>query len=241
MAMNPKQRAARAALPYLRSGMTIGLGTGSTADYFLQALSWAMESGKLRDIRGVPTSKISEQRAQYLGIPLVTLDQCPHPDVTVDGADEIDPHLDLIKGLGGALLREKIVAQASRRLIIIADASKAVSYLGARFPLPVEVTPFAHRCAESYLRSLGAKPQLRTSDGVIFVTDNGNYIYDCQFDRIDDPPALELALRKHAGIVESGLFLGMAERALIANDRTIEDRVRGTPAVTASAAAAARR
>jgi ribose 5-phosphate isomerase A len=238
MAMNPKQRAARAALPHLRSGMVVGLGTGSTADYFLQALSWSMESGKLRDIRGVPTSKISEQRAQYLGIPLVTLEECPEPDVTVDGADEIAPNLDLIKGLGGALLREKIVAQASKRLIVIADSSKTVPYLGAHFPLPVEVTPFAHRCCQTYLNSLGATATLRMVDGAIFVTDNGNYIYDCKFDRIDDPHGLERALRQHAGIVESGLFLGMADLALVANDRTVDEIVRNAPAKAPKAAAA---
>src|SRR5215212_5264666 len=137
--MSPKQRAAEAAMKYVKSGMVVGLGTGSTADLFLQALAAALKDGRVRDVRGVPTSRQSERRAQHLGIPLATLADCPHPDVTIDGADEVAPNLDLIKGLGGALLREKIVAQNSKKLVIIADASKAVDVLGTKSPVPVEV------------------------------------------------------------------------------------------------------
>ena len=203
----------------VRSGMVIGLGTGSTSDFFLQALAAALKAGMLRDVRGVPTSRRSEQRARELGIRLTTLAEAPHPDITIDGADEITPSLDLIKGLGGALLREKMLAQASNRLVIIADSSKCVPYLGARSPLPVEVVPFCHEVHVPFLRSLGAQPALRkTPEGTPYVTDNSNYIYDCRFQRIDDPTGLENALSQRAGIVGCGLFTHMAEMAIVADD-----------------------
>ncbi len=229
--MNPKQRAAEAAMGFLHSGMVIGLGTGSTADFFLQALGNALKTGRLHDVVGVATSRQSERRSRELNIPLSTLAESPRLDVTVDGADEVDPQLDLIKGLGGALLREKIVAQNSKRLIIIADASKSVQKLGTKSPLPVEVAQFAHETQETFLKSLGAIPVLRRSpDGSIFVTDNGNYIYDCRFTAgIDDPRQLSIALRKRAGIVESGLFLGIATVALVADDDNVEVRNRRKP------------
>ncbi|HEX8912704.1 MAG TPA: ribose-5-phosphate isomerase RpiA, partial [Humisphaera sp.] len=186
--MNPKQRAAEAALKYVESGMTVGLGTGTTADQFLQALGKAVQTGRLKDVRGVPTSVQSERRARQLGIPLADL-HAAGPDVTVDGADEIDPSLNLIKGLGGALLREKIVAQNSKQLVVIADASKVVERLGSRALLPVEVVPFAHETHVTFIRSLGGEAILRTTDGgAPFVTDNGNHIYDCRFAKgIADP------------------------------------------------------
>lgn len=222
--MNPKQRAAEAAVAFVQSGMVVGLGTGSTADEFLKALAAAIESGRLREIRGVPTSRQSEQRARELGIPLATLVECPNPDVTIDGADEVAPNLDLIKGLGGALLREKIVAQNSRQLIIIADASKRVQSLGARSALPVEVAQFGHAVHVPFFAGLGAEPVLRrAASGDAFITDNGNYIYDCRFDGIRDAGQLEDALRRRAGIVESGLFLGMATCALIADDGGVQE------------------
>jgi ribose 5-phosphate isomerase A len=223
--MNPKQRAAEAAMKFVRDGMVVGLGTGTTADQFLQALAAALKEGKLRDIRGVPTSTQSERRARQLGIPVATLAQCPRPDVTIDGADEIDPKLNLIKGLGGALLREKIVAQNSAKLVIIADSGKAVPALGTRSMLPVEVVPFAYEIQEAFLRSVGATPTLRqTPDGKAYVTDNGNYIYDCRFGGIANPHELESLLRGRAGIVETGLFLGMASVALIADEDRVEEQ-----------------
>jgi ribose 5-phosphate isomerase A len=222
--MDPKQRAAEAAVRELSSGLVVGLGTGSTADFFLRALASALRTGTLRDIRGVPTSRQSERRAHELGVPLATFAQVQQIDVTVDGADEISPGLDLIKGLGGALLREKIVAQNSKRLIIIADSSKLVSALGTRSALPVEVTIFAHEAQAGFLRALGCTPMLRMSEGKPFVTDNGNYIYDCRFSRIDDPASLELALATRAGVVESGLFVGLTKLALIANADSVERR-----------------
>jgi ribose 5-phosphate isomerase A len=222
--MSPKERAAEAAIEFVRSGMVIGLGTGSTADCFLLALGGALKSKRLSDIRGVPTSRQSEKRAKELGIPLTTLAESPQPDLTIDGADEINPRLDLIKGLGGALLREKIVAQNSKRLLIIADAGKCVTTLGAKSPLPVEVAQFGHESHVPFLQKLGATPTLRRGpDGTIFVTDNSNYIYDCRFAGIADPAALEDALLQRAGIVDCGLFLGMAETALIGDDNSVRE------------------
>lgn len=226
--MNPKQRAAEAALKYVRNGMTVGLGTGSTADFFLQALGNAIRSGQLKGIKGLPTSKQSERRANEVGIPLTTFADSPNPDVTIDGADEIDPRLNLIKGLGGALLREKIVAQNSRQLVIIADASKQVTRLGTHAPLPVEVALFGHESHEAFLRALGCAPTLRlTADKTVLVTDNGNVIYDCRFASIDDPAALQTRLKSRAGIVESGLFLGMASFALVGDGDRVELIERG--------------
>jgi ribose 5-phosphate isomerase A len=224
--MSPKQRAAEAAMKFVEEGMVVGLGTGSTADLFLQALAAALKAGRVRDIRGVPTSLQSERRAQHLNIPLTTLADYPRPDVTIDGADEVAPNLDLIKGLGGALLREKIVAQNSKKLVIIADASKAVARLGTKAMLPVEVVTFAHETQEAFLRSLGATPTLRRTADAPYLTDNGNYIYDCRFNGIADPPALDTALRRRAGVVETGLFVGMASVALIAGEERVEERIR---------------
>ncbi|MGE5612613.1 MAG: ribose-5-phosphate isomerase RpiA [Bacillota bacterium] len=222
--MTLKERAAEAAVAFVQSGMILGLGTGSTANCFLQSLANALNTGKLRNIRGVPTSRHSEEYARQLGIPLATLVECPNPDLTVDGCDEVDPHVDLIKGLGGALLREKIVAQNSKRLIIIADSTKRVPVLGSRHPLPVEVAVFGHEVHVAYFQKLGAVPVLRrTPDGKPFVTDNGNYIYDCRFKQIDRPVELEAELRARAGVVECGLFLHMAERVLIAGDSRVEE------------------
>jgi ribose 5-phosphate isomerase A len=221
--MSPKQRAAQAALQYVVSGMVVGLGTGSTADYFLSALGEAVASGRLKDLKGIPTSKQSERRAVEMHIPLTTLAQHPVCDVTVDGADEVAPNLDLIKGLGGALLREKVVAQNSRKLVIIADEGKVVPHLGAKSPLPVEVTQFAADAHEDFFRSLGAQPKTRmVGGGMAFVTDNGNYIYDLHFpDGIRDAVKLQAALKSRAGIVETGLFLGLASVALIGNDLSV--------------------
>lgn len=220
--MDPKQRAGYAAVELLTSNMIVGLGTGSTADCFHIALADALRSGKLANIRGVPTSRRAEVHAMELGIPLSTLAESPSPDVTVDGADEVAPNLDLIKGLGGALLREKIVAQNSKRLIIIADESKTVSILGTRSPVPVEVATFGHEIQPAFLRTLGCDPVLRRrSDGTPFVTDNGNYIFDCKFKQIDNPAQVELALRARAGVVDSGLFLGIASTALIASGNSV--------------------
>lgn len=221
--MTAKQRAAEAAMAFVHDGMIIGLGTGSTADYFLQALATALRTGRLTDIRGIPTSRQSEDRANELDIPLIDPAPGTTPDVTIDGADEIDPHLNLIKGLGGALLREKIVAQSSKQLIIIADDAKRVGQLGTKAPLPVEVVKFGHELQPGFLQTLGCQPTLRRgADGNPFVTDNGHYIYDCRFQAIPDPAVLERQLATRAGIVETGLFIGIAAIALIADDRNVQ-------------------
>ena len=225
MTLTPKQRAARAALSHVQSGMVVGLGTGSTAEAFLAELAAALKSGQLKDIRGVPTSRNSETLARKLAIPLSTLADTPLCDVTVDGADEIAPNLDLIKGLGGALLREKIVAQNSKKLIIIADESKVVPQLGTKAPLPVEVAQFGYETHEDFLRTLGANPKLRMAPaGMVFVTDNANYIYDCHFPAaIKDPRAVEIKLENRAGIVDCGFFLGLASVALIGTEATVRE------------------
>ena len=221
--MDQKQMAAEAALQYVRSDSVIGLGSGTTSERFITALAGALRNGKYRNVTGVPTSENVARLAQKLGIPLTTLDRVPQLDVTIDGADEVTPTLDLIKGLGGALLREKIVAQSSRRFVIMIDQSKRVDVLGTKGPLPVEVTQFAHEAHERFLRSLGCVPKLRTNeDGSPFVTDNGNFIYHCKFDRIDEPDVLETAMFRRAGIVETGLFLGMANVVIVGTDRGVE-------------------
>ncbi|HEV7300007.1 MAG TPA: ribose-5-phosphate isomerase RpiA [Tepidisphaeraceae bacterium] len=217
--MNAKHRAAEAALTYVTSDSVIGIGTGSTADYFIRALGDALQAERLRNVRGVPTSLSSERLARHLGIGIVSLSEYPQLDIAVDGADEIDPHLDMIKGLGGALLREKIVAQSAARMIVIADEGKLVPTLGTKSPLPVEVAAFSHEIHVGHLRQLGGEPTLRRSDdGTIFTTDNGNYIYDCKFPRIDRPRELELAIRARAGVIDTGLFLGIATVAIIGSE-----------------------
>ena len=221
--MDAKERAAAAAVDLL-DGTIIGLGSGSTAECFIRALGEALRSGTVHGIRGVGTSRRSEELAREQGIPLMTLGEAKQIDVDVDGADEIDPQLNLIKGLGGALLREKVVAQNSKRMIVIADAGKRVDVLGSRAPLPVEVVQFGFETQEDFLKRHGCEPTLRRgSDGKPFVTDNGNFIYDCRFPRIDQADALERALKRRAGIVETGLFLDIASAAVIAdgNDVTI--------------------
>ena len=225
--MNPMQLSAEKALSYVQSGMVVGLGTGRTATLFIQVLVAALREGRLKDVRGVPTSEASDALGRRLGIPIVPLGPTTKPQVTVDGADEVDPKLDLIKGLGGALLREKIVAQNSEKMVVVADVSKVVTKLGTHTPLPVEVVPFAHETHAEFIRGLGAEPTLRVSAGKPYVTDNGNHIYDCRFpDGIDDPAALFATLHQRAGVVETGLFLGIATVALIADDTKVEERPR---------------
>ena len=220
--MNPKQQAAQAAISFLCDDMVVGLGTGSTADFFLQALASCLRDGRLRGIRGIATSRQSEQRANELSIPLAVLREDCTPDITVDGADEISPDLQLIKGLGGALLREKIVAQHSKKFVIIADASKRVDQLGTKSPLPVEVLSFGYEIHIPFFKRLGAEPILRRNpDGSIFHTDNGNCIFDCRFPGIPDPHAIENAILHEAGIVDCGLFIGVADTALISDGADI--------------------
>jgi ribose 5-phosphate isomerase A len=210
-----KEAAARASLRFVKDGNVVGLGTGSTAKYFIQLLGEQVKSG-LR-IRGIPSSDRSREQAASLGIPLTTLDECQQIDVTVDGADEVDPQLRLIKGGGGALLREKIVASATRQYVIITDASKRVPVLG-KFPLPVEVIKFAQALVTKRIEALGAKVILRqNSDGKPYLTDENNYILDCHFGQIRGADGLANKLSDMPGVVEHGLFIGMASVVLIAN------------------------
>lgn len=214
-----KEAAARASLDFIQDGQVVGLGTGSTAAYFIKLLAEKVKNG-LR-IRGIPTSVRSLELAQSLGIPLTTLDECQEIDVTVDGADEVDPQLRLIKGGGGAMLREKIVASATKQLVIVADASKQVQVLG-KFPLPVEVIRFAQALLIKRIRELGADVQIRTgADGKPFVTDEHNHILDCRFGQIPDADGLARKLSDMPGVVEHGLFIGMASVALFARGEEI--------------------
>lgn len=214
-----KIEAAREALGHVEDGMKLGIGTGSTAEEFVRLL--AVKVGEGLSIIGVPTSERTAALCTELGVPLSTLDETPRLDLTIDGADEIDPELALIKGGGGALLREKIVAAASAKMIVIADASKLVDTLG-RFPLPIEVNPFglgATRVAiEDAAARLGLKGELtlRMTNDAPFVTDGGHFIIDASFGRIPDTRALSDALHAIPGVVEHGLFLGLAKAAIVA-------------------------
>jgi len=212
-----KRRAAERAAEWIRDGITLGLGTGSTVRHLLDVIAEHRARGEWTNVVGVPTSVDTERRAGTLGIPLATLAQRPRMDLTIDGADEVDPELRLIKGLGGALLREKIVAAVSAELVIVADESKVVQRLGTKAPLPVEVDRFGEPVQPAFLRSLGCDPVLRVKEGAPLVTDGGNHVFDCRFpDGIADPEGLERTLALRPGVVESGLFLGMATAVVIA-------------------------
>jgi len=212
-----KQNAAHKALSFLRDGMVVGLGTGTTTHYFVEYLGEALREGTLRDIVGVATSTRTAELARQLGIPLSTLDERPRLDIAVDGADEVDPHLNLIKGRGRALVREKIVEIHARRLLIIVDESKLVERLGTRGPLPVEVIPFGAQATARWVASLGCMPEfLRNEDGSLYRSDNGNYILFCHFPGgIVDPYHLAERLKARPGVVDHGLFLDMAWKVIV--------------------------
>lgn len=213
-----KEAAAQASLRFIEDGQVVGIGTGSTAAYFIKSLGKQVKNG-LR-IRGIPTSEHSRQLAASLGIPLATLDECPEIDVTVDGADEVDPQLRLIKGGGGALLREKIVASASKQVVIVADSSKRVPVLG-KFGLPVEVIKFAQAVVRNKIEALGAKVSLRQQNERPYLTDESNYIFDCHFGEIAGTDRLARQLSDVPGIVEHGLFIGIASVVLVAEGREV--------------------
>jgi ribose 5-phosphate isomerase A len=220
--MDAKQRVGFKAAEFVEDGMRVGLGTGSTAFWLVERLGERVRDEGLR-VRCVPTSRRTEEQARGLGIPLVPLGEAGELDIAIDGADEIGPGLALIKGGGGALLREKLVASAARRFVVIADASKRVDVLG-RFPLPVEVVPFAWELTARRVAALTrVEPVLRRAEGgEVYATDNGNYVLDCRCGRIPDPARTERELKALTGVVESGLFVGMADLAVVSTDDGVE-------------------
>jgi ribose 5-phosphate isomerase A len=222
--MSEKKRlAAERAVQFVKDGMVLGLGTGSTTYFAVEAIGRLVKQGW--DLKGVPTSKATEEQARRLGIPLLRLDEVDSIDLTIDGADEVDGNLDLIKGMGAALLREKMVAYISKQEIIIVDDSKMVEVLGTKSPLPVEVVQFGHERTCRHLQALGCRPELR-GGAEPTITDNGNYIYNCRFESITDAKTLERSLKQIPGVVETGLFLGMATKVVIAADGEIKIKER---------------
>ena len=218
-----KQQAAEYAVQFVESGMVIGLGHGSTAIHALRRIAQRLQAGDLHNIVGVPCSSHVEADAREMGIPLTTLNDAPEIDLTIDGADEVDPQLNLIKGGGGALLREKMVAQASRREIIIVDITKCSKVLGTTWSLPIEVVPFGWRAQTAFLVLLGAEVELRRNEGgEPFRTDQANYILDADVGPIEHLTAFARQLDQRAGIVEHGLFLGLATDLIVAGPQGIE-------------------
>jgi ribose 5-phosphate isomerase A len=224
-----KQEAAEYAVQFIKPGMVVGLGTGSTAIYATRKVGELLRSGGLKNITAFATSNATDDAARELGIPMMQ-DSLPLPiDLTIDGADEVDPAFNLIKGGGGALFREKIVAQTSAREIIVVDDSKLSNCLGTRFDLPVEVSPFGWLSQQRFLESLGCTTKIRqTRDGAQFVTDSGNLILDCHFGPIADVPTLAAELGARAGIIEHGLFVGIANDVIVAGANGIRHLIRST-------------
>lgn len=223
-----KRQAAEHAAEQIQSGMVVGLGTGSTAVHMVRALGRKLASGELKNIIGIPTSEATAAEARKFNIPLTTLTDHPLIDITIDGADEIDPHFNLIKGLGGALLREKIVAIASKKMIVVGDYTKSVLQLGTQAPVPVEVVPFAQRPVTDFLSTLASRVVLRQKEGQTFYTDENNIILDCYFENaIADAYTLSSQLNLRPGVVEHGLFLDIAVEAFLAGPEGVEHRQKG--------------
>ena len=224
-----KRAAAEKAVELIEDGMILGLGTGSTARHVLQVIAERRSRGELQRIIGVPTSRATNDLALELGIPVSTLDDNPQLDLAIDGADEVDPDMNLIKGLGGALLWEKIVANAAERLVIVVDENKMVEVLCERAPVPVEVVKFAWTTHLGFIEELGGSAKRREAEnGEPFITDSGNYIIDCSFeDGLSDAWQLEMELQQRPGVVESGLFLDMAESVIVAAAGGINVLARG--------------
>jgi ribose 5-phosphate isomerase A len=207
-----KKAAGEKAAAYIRPGMTVGLGTGSTAYWAIEKIGQLVAEGL--QIKAIATSEQSDEQARQLHIPLISFSEIDHIDIDIDGADEVDEKFNLIKGGGGALLREKIIAAASRKMIVVADDSKLVKQLGA-FPLPVEVVPFGWEITIRKLQALRCTASLRKKNGETFITDNGNYIVDCNFEKIASPETLNNALNNIPGVVENGLFIHMCNTVII--------------------------
>ena len=221
--MNEKKEVGEKAVEYVKDGMVVGLGTGSTVFYTITKLGQLVQQGLT--IKGVPTSDKTKQLAIELGIPMVSFDEIEQIDVAIDGADEVGPKLNLIKGGGGALLREKIIAAAAKTFIVVADSNKNVDSLGT-FPLPIEVVPFGYEMTVKHIRGLGGNPKLRQKDGNPFITDNGNYIIDSSFQEISHPRDLETSLNLIPGVVDNGLFVGMADVVITIKDKKLTTIVR---------------
>lgn len=225
-----KKAAALEALKFVKPGMNVGLGTGSTANHFIEALGARVKEGL--DVRGVPTSRASKELAEKCGIPLTTLDDHPFLDLTVDGTDEFDSEFRLIKGGGGALLREKVVASSSRYMVVIADESKKVAMLG-KFPLPVEIMRFGAKATAwkmeraFHILKLDAKMVLRVKDGKPFVSDGGNFIIDCSIGEIPEPERLDTLLNITPGVIETGLFVGICGIVLMGTPKGVKEFKRG--------------
>ncbi len=216
-----KELAATFAVDFITSGMSVGLGSGTTALFALKRIARLLATGELEDIRCVPSSNLIEQAALKLTIPLVSLEECPSLDITIDGADEVDHELNLIKGGGGALLREKVLAQASRREMIVVHEAKVSPVLGTRKPVPVEVLPFGWKTQSDFLESMGAEVRLRSSRSGIFRTDQENYILDCRFGPLDKKDDVVRELESRAGIIEHGIWTGMATDVIVAGRRGV--------------------
>ena len=218
-----KMVAGEKACEHVRDGMVLGLGTGSTVYYAIKMIGELVKDG--HELVGIATSIQTDTLARELGIPLTNLKEHPDIDLTIDGADEIDPDLNLIKGLGGALIREKIVASASKKMVVVADETKAVEVLGTKAPLPVEVTKFGITYIERELQALGCRPEIRLRDGQPLISDNHNLILDCHFEKISEPRLLETKINNIPGVVNNGLFIGLATNAIIAHaSGEIEER-----------------
>jgi ribose 5-phosphate isomerase A len=221
-----KRIAAEKAVEFVKSGMIVGLGHGSTVIFAVRAIAEKIKDGDLKNIYGICCSREMEKDAGELGVPLTSLDEYPVIDLAIDGADEVDSTLNCIKGGGGALLREKMVAQASRREIIVVDESKMSPRIGTNWPLPIEVVPFGWQSHIPFLKKLGGEAGIRINEqGMIVITDQGNYILDVHFGPIYEPDELALCLSRRAGVVEHGLFLGLATDVIVAGKDGVTHRV----------------
>lgn len=224
-ALNEKKEVGEKAVEYVKDGMVVGLGTGSTVFYSISKLGQLVQQGF--SIKGVPTSEQTKKLALELGIPIVSFNDIEQIDVAIDGADEVDSEFNLIKGGGGALLREKIIAHAAKTFIVVADSHKNVNTLGT-FPLPIEVVPFGYEMTMKHIQQFGGTVKLRQKNGTPFYTDNGNYIIDSYFKEIKEPKDLERKLNMIPGVVENGLFIGMADMVItIDHQKNIVTKIRG--------------
>ncbi|SET53961.1 ribose 5-phosphate isomerase A [Salinibacillus kushneri] len=214
-----KQLVGEEVVDYIKDGMKVGLGSGSTMYYMIKKLGDRVKEGL--DIEGVPTSNTTAEWAKEFGVPLTDFSKVQELDLAIDGADEVDPNLQLIKGGGGALVREKIVAASAKSFYVIVDESKMVTYLG-NFLLPIEVLPFGWEVTANKISDFGCEPKIRKSKGEPFITDNGNYILDCNFEKIAEPKKLHEELKSLVGVVETGLFINMARKVMVGKDEKVD-------------------